>query len=36
VQRLRDEQAFVSVEALRARIGQDCRDAMALFGQISV
>jgi riboflavin kinase/FMN adenylyltransferase len=36
VQRLRDEQAFVSADALRARIDQDCRDAMALFEQISV
>jgi riboflavin kinase/FMN adenylyltransferase len=36
VQRLRDEQAFASADALRARIDQDCRDAMALFGQISV
>ena len=36
VQRMRDEQAFASVDALRARIDQDCRDVMALFGQISV
>jgi riboflavin kinase/FMN adenylyltransferase len=36
VQRLRDEQAFVSVDALRARIDQDCREAGALFGQLSV
>jgi len=36
VQRLRDEQAFVSADALRARIGEDCREATALFGQISV
>jgi FAD synthase len=33
---MRDEQAFASVDALRARIDQDCRDVMALFGQISV
>jgi riboflavin kinase/FMN adenylyltransferase len=36
VQRLRDEQAFASADALRARIDQDCREAAALFGQISV
>jgi len=36
VQRLRDEQAFESAAALRARIAQDCRDAGALFGRISV
>ena len=36
VQRLRDEQAFVSADALRARIDQDCREARELFGQISV
>jgi riboflavin kinase/FMN adenylyltransferase len=36
VQRLRDEQAFASADALRARIAQDCREARALFGQISV
>jgi riboflavin kinase / FMN adenylyltransferase len=36
VKRLRDEQAFVSADALRARIDEDCRQARALFGQISV
>jgi riboflavin kinase / FMN adenylyltransferase len=36
VRRLRDEQAFVSADALRARIAEDCREARALFGQISV
>jgi riboflavin kinase/FMN adenylyltransferase len=36
VQRLRDEQAFASAEALRARIDQDCREARALFDRISV
>jgi FAD synthase len=36
VQRLRDEQGFASADALRARIDQDCREARALFGQISV
>jgi riboflavin kinase/FMN adenylyltransferase len=36
VQRLRDEQAFVSADALRARIDEDCREAKALFGQLSV
>jgi riboflavin kinase/FMN adenylyltransferase len=36
VQRLRDEQAFVSVDALRARIAEDCREARALFGRVSV
>jgi riboflavin kinase/FMN adenylyltransferase len=36
VRRLRDEHAFVSADALRARIAEDCREARALFGQISV
>ena len=36
VQRLRDEQAFESADALRARIDEDCREARALFGRISV
>jgi riboflavin kinase/FMN adenylyltransferase len=36
VQRLRDEQAFASADALRARIERDCREARALFGQLSV
>jgi riboflavin kinase/FMN adenylyltransferase len=36
VRRLRDEQAFVSADALRARIEEDCREARALLGQISV
>jgi riboflavin kinase/FMN adenylyltransferase len=36
VQRLRDEQAFASADALRARIDQDCREARALFERISV
>jgi len=36
VQRLRDEQAFASADALRARIAEDCREARALFGQLSV
>ena len=36
VQRLRDEQAFASADALRARIDQDCREARALFEQLSV
>jgi riboflavin kinase/FMN adenylyltransferase len=36
VQRLRDEQAFASADALRARIAQDCREAEVLFGRISV
>jgi riboflavin kinase/FMN adenylyltransferase len=36
VQRLRDEQAFVSADALKARIDEDCREARALFGQLSV
>jgi riboflavin kinase/FMN adenylyltransferase len=36
VQRLRDEQAFGSAEALRARLEQDCREARVLFGRISV
>jgi riboflavin kinase/FMN adenylyltransferase len=36
VQRLRDEQAFASADALKARIAQDCREARALLGRISV
>ena len=36
VQRLRDEEAFASADALRGRIDQDCREARALFRQISV
>ena len=36
VQRLRAELAFPSAEALLARIEQDCREAAALFGRISV
>jgi riboflavin kinase/FMN adenylyltransferase len=36
VQRLRAEHAFPSAEALLARIEQDCREAAALFGRISV
>ena len=36
VKRLRDEQAFVSADALRARIDADCREASALFRQVSV
>ena len=36
VQRLRDEQAFVSADALKARIDEDCREARVLFGQLSV
>jgi riboflavin kinase/FMN adenylyltransferase len=36
VQRLRDEQTFVSAGALKARIDEDCREARALFGQLSV
>jgi riboflavin kinase/FMN adenylyltransferase len=36
VQRLRAEQTFASADALRARIDEDCRQARALFGQISV
>jgi riboflavin kinase / FMN adenylyltransferase len=36
VRRLRDEEAFASADALRARIDQDCREARALFRQVSV
>lgn len=36
VQRLRDERAFGSADALKAQIAQDCRRAEALFTQISV
>jgi riboflavin kinase/FMN adenylyltransferase len=36
VQRLRDERAFPSVDALRAQIEADCRQARELFGRISL
>jgi riboflavin kinase/FMN adenylyltransferase len=36
VQRLRDERAFESVEALQAQIAQDCRQVERLFDQVSV
>jgi riboflavin kinase/FMN adenylyltransferase len=36
VQRLRDERAFESVDALKRQVGQDCRLVEALFGRISV
>ncbi len=36
VQRLRDERAFESVDALRAQIDADCRHARALFSLVSV
>jgi riboflavin kinase / FMN adenylyltransferase len=36
VQRLRDERPFADVEALRAQIEADCRQARELFGRISL
>jgi riboflavin kinase/FMN adenylyltransferase len=36
VQRLRDERAFESVEALRAQIGADCGRARVLFDRLSL
>ena len=36
VQRLRDERAFESVDALKRQVDQDCRHVEALFGRISV
>jgi riboflavin kinase/FMN adenylyltransferase len=36
VQRLRDERAFLSVEALRTQIARDCAEARVLFERISV
>ena len=36
VQRLRDERAFESLDALRAQIDADCRAARRLFGHISL
>jgi riboflavin kinase/FMN adenylyltransferase len=36
VQRLRDERAFESAEALKAQIARDCRQADELFRQVSV
>jgi riboflavin kinase / FMN adenylyltransferase len=36
VQRLRDEKAFESVEALRVQIDADCRRAGVLFGRLSL
>ncbi len=36
VQRVRDERAFASVEALRTQIAADCAHARALFGRISL
>jgi len=36
VQRLRDERAFESVDALRAQIGADCDRARALFDRLSL
>ena len=36
VQRLRDERAFESVDALRAQIDADCRRARVLFGRLSL
>jgi riboflavin kinase/FMN adenylyltransferase len=36
VQRLRDERAFESIDALRAQIDADCRGARVLFGRLSL
>ena len=36
VQRLRDERAFESVDALRTQIGADCDRARALFDRLSL
>jgi riboflavin kinase / FMN adenylyltransferase len=36
VQRLRDERAFESVDALRAQIGADCDRARVLFDRLSL
>jgi riboflavin kinase/FMN adenylyltransferase len=36
VQRLRDERAFESLDALRQQIETDCRDARVLFGRLSL
>jgi riboflavin kinase/FMN adenylyltransferase len=36
VQRLRDERAFESIDALRAQIGADCARARVLFGRLSL
>lgn len=36
VQRLRDERAFESLDALRAQIGADCRRARVLFDRLSL
>jgi riboflavin kinase/FMN adenylyltransferase len=36
VQRVRDEKVFGSVEELKAQIDEDCREARALFGRVSV
>ena len=36
VQRLRDERAFESLEALRAQIDADCQRARVLFGRLSL
>jgi riboflavin kinase / FMN adenylyltransferase len=36
LQRLRDERAFADVDALRAQIDADCRNARRLFGRISL
>ena len=36
VQRLRDERAFESLDALRAQIDADCRRARVLFGRLSL
>jgi riboflavin kinase / FMN adenylyltransferase len=36
VQRIRDERAFESVDALRAQIGADCERARVLFDRLSL
>ena len=36
VQRLRDERAFESLDALRAQIAADCNKAQVLFDRLSL
>jgi len=36
VQRMRDERAFESIDALRAQIDADCRRARVLFDRLSL
>jgi riboflavin kinase/FMN adenylyltransferase len=36
VQRLRDERAFESIDALKSQIASDCARARVLFGRLSL